>query len=214
LIKAASTSLNSKVVSQYATLLAPIAVDCVLRVQDPARPESVDLRDVKVVKRLGGTVDDTEVVEGMVFDHKASKAAGGPTRVEGAKIALIQFCVSPPKTDIENSVVVSDYSQMDRILKDERNYILGLIKKIRASGCNVLLIQKSILRDAVNDLALHYLAKAKILVVRDIERDEIEFIAKTLGLHPIAHVDHMKPEKLGEAALVEEVSVGAGRIVA
>jgi len=95
LIKAASTSLNSKVVSQYATLLAPIAVDCVLRVQDPARPESVDLRDVKVVKRLGGTVDDTEVVEGMVFDHKASKAAGGPTRVEGAKIALIQVRGGP-----------------------------------------------------------------------------------------------------------------------
>ena len=95
LIKAASTSLNSKVVSQYATLLAPIAVDCVLRVQDPARPESVDLRDVKVVKRLGGTVDDTEVVEGMVFDHKASKAAGGPTRVEGAKIALIQVRRGP-----------------------------------------------------------------------------------------------------------------------
>lgn len=90
LIKAASTSLNSKVVSQYSSLLAPIAVDCVLRVQDPARPESVDLRDVQVVKRLGGTVDDTEVVEGLVFDHKASKAAGGPTRVENAKIALIQ----------------------------------------------------------------------------------------------------------------------------
>jgi T-complex protein 1 subunit delta len=120
LIKAASTSLNSKVVSQYSQLLAPIAVDCVLRVQDPARPESVDLRDVKVVKRLGGTVDDTCVVEGLVFDHKASKAAGGPTRVEAAKVALIQFCVSPPKTDIENSVVVSDYAEMDRILKDER----------------------------------------------------------------------------------------------
>lgn len=64
-------------------------------------------------------------MDGLVFDHKASKAAGGPTRVEDAKIALIQFCVSPPKTDIENSVVVSDYAQMDRILKDERNYILG-----------------------------------------------------------------------------------------
>ena len=90
LILAASTSLNSKVVSQYSQLLAPIAVDCVLRVLDPARPESVDLRDVKIVKRLGGTVDDTEVVEGLVFDHKASKAAGGPTRVENAKVALIQ----------------------------------------------------------------------------------------------------------------------------
>ena len=90
LIRAASTSLNSKVVSQYSSLLAPIAVDCVLRVLDPARPSSVDLRDVKIVKRLGGTVDDTKVIDGLVFDHKASKAAGGPTRVENAKIALIQ----------------------------------------------------------------------------------------------------------------------------
>lgn len=56
--------------------------------------------------------------------------------------------------------------QMDRILKEERNYILSMIKKIRATGCNVLLIQKSILRDAVTDLSLHYLAKAKILVVK------------------------------------------------
>lgn len=213
LVKAASTSLNSKVVSQYAQLLAPMAVDCVLAIRDEAHPESVDLRDVRVVKRLGGTVDDSELVPGVVFDHKASKSAGGPTRVEGAKIGLIQFCVSPPKTDIENSVVVSDYAQMDRILRDERNYILGMVKKIKASGCNVLLIQKSILRDAVNDLALHYLAKAKILVVRDIERDEIEYLAKSLGLAPMAHVDHMRPEKLGEADLVEEVPLGAGRVV-
>ena len=117
---AARTRLNRKVLGAYSQVLATIAVDCVLRGQDPARPESVDVRDVKVVKRLGGTVDDTCVVEGLVFDHKASKAAGGPTRVEGAKVALIQFCVSPPKTDIENSVVVSDYAEMDRILKDER----------------------------------------------------------------------------------------------
>jgi T-complex protein 1 subunit delta len=93
------------------------------------------------------------------------------------------------------------------------NYILQLVKKIKASGCNVLLIQKSILRDATNDLALHYLAKAKILVVRDIERDEIEYVAKTLGLQPIAHPDNMKPEKLGDAALVEEISLGTGRVV-
>ena len=87
------------------------------------------------------------------------------------------------------------------------------MKKIRASGCNVLLIQKSILRDATNELALHYLAKAKILVVRDIDRDEVEFIAKTMGLQPVAHVDHMRPEKLGSAALVEEVQVGSGRVI-
>jgi len=75
---------------------------------------SLDLKDIKIVTKLGGTVDDSELVEGMVFDHKAAKTAGGPTRVENAKVALIQFCISPPKTDLENNVIISDYAQMDR----------------------------------------------------------------------------------------------------
>lgn len=79
---------------------------------------------------------------------------------------------------MENQIVVNDYRQMDKILKEERQYLLNMSKKIKKSGCNVLLIQKSILRDAVNELSLHFLAKLKIMVVKDIERDEIEFIAK------------------------------------
>lgn len=213
LIKIASTSLNSKVVSQYSSLLAPLAVNAVLNVRDLDRPDSVDLRDIKVLRKLGGTVDDTELVKGLVFDHKASHTAGGPTRIENAKIGLIQFQISPPKTDIEQSVIVSDYTQMDRILKEERNYILGMIKKIRATGCNVLLVQKSILRDAVTDLSLHYLAKAKILVIKDVEREDIEFISKTLNCLPIANIEHFRVEKLGHADLVEEVPVGNGRVV-
>ena len=99
-------------VSQYSSLLSPIAVDCVLRVIDPLHPASVDLRDVRIVKKVGGTVDDTTMVtDGLILDAKASHAAGGPTRVQNAKIALIQFCVSAPKTDMENNVVVSDYAQ-------------------------------------------------------------------------------------------------------
>lgn len=98
-------------------------------------------------------------------------------------------------------------------LQEERNYILQLVKKIKASGCNVLLIQKSILRDATTDLSLHYLAKAKIMVVKDIERDDIEFISKTIGCLPVAHVDHLKPEKLGHAELVQEVDCGKSKIV-
>ncbi|GMH42462.1 hypothetical protein BSKO_10381 [Bryopsis sp. KO-2023] len=213
LIRAASTSLSSKVVSQYSSLLSPMAVDCVLRIRDPERPQFLDLKDVKLISKLGGTLEDTEPVDGMVFNQKAMKSANGPTKVQNAKIALIQFCISPPKTDLENNVIVSDYQQMDRILKEERNYILQMIKKIRAAGVNVLLIQKSILRDAVTDLAIHYLAKAKIMVLKDIEREEIEFISKTLGCLPIAHIDHMRPEKLATADLVEEVEAGKSRMV-
>ncbi|XP_064599892.1 T-complex protein 1 subunit delta-like [Liolophura sinensis] len=212
LLKSASTSLNSKVVSQYSNILGPIAVDAVMKVADPAVSNSVDLNDIKIIKKLGGTVEDAELIDGVVFTQKTSKA-GGPSKVEKAKIGLIQFCLSPPKTDMENQVVVSDYAQMDRVLKEERQYILDLIKKIKKAGCNVLLIQKSILRDAVNDLALHFLAKMKIMVVKDIEREDIDFYCRSLGLRPIASIDHFVPENLGSAELVEEIPTGTSKIL-
>lgn len=109
---------------------------------------------------------------------------------------------------MENNVVVHDYTAMDRILKEERKYILELIKKISGTGCNVLLVQKSILRDAVNDLSLHFLAKKGIMLVRDIDRDQIEFISKTVGAIPVAHIDHFTKEKLGSAGVCEEVTAG------
>merc|ERR1719230_2124515 len=213
LIKAATTSLNSKVISNNSATLAPLAVDAMLEIIEPATATNVDLKDIAVVKKLGGTIDDTELVDGLVFTQRARHSAGGPGKVANAKIGLIQFCLSAPKTDIEQNVVVSDYSQMDRILKEERQYILNMCKKIQKSGCNVLLIQKSILRDAVNDLSLHFLAKMEIMVVTDIERDDIEFICKTCGCLPIANADTFHPEKLGSAALVQEVGVGEGKVV-
>lgn len=75
-------------------------------------------------------------------------------------------------------MIVSDYAAMDRVLKEERAYILNIVKQIKKSGCNVLLIQKSILRDAVSDLALHFLDKIKVMVVKDIEREDVEFVSK------------------------------------
>lgn len=212
LLKSASTSLNSKVVSQYSNILSPISVDAVMKVIDPSSANNVDLRDIKLIRKLGGTVDETELVDGLVFNQRTA-GSGGPTKIEKAKIGLIQFCISPPKTDMENQVIVSDYTQMDRVLREERQYILNIVKQIKKAGCNVLLIQKSILRDAVNDLALHFLAKMKILVIRDIEREDIEFICRTLNCKPIASVDHFQPEMMGTAELVEEVQTGASKLV-
>jgi chaperonin GroEL (HSP60 family) len=159
---------------------------------------------------------------------------------------------------MENSVVVQDYAQIDRILKEERKctpflsalcsllsafcpllsalfsfvfsplcyftsisacsfaitrYVIDLIKPIIKSGCNVLLIQKSILRDAVNDLSLSLLAKKKIMVIKDVERSDVEFISQTLGCTPVADADAMTPSKLGMADLAEEVSTPSGSIV-
>ena len=136
---------------------------------------------------------------------------------------------------MESQIVVNDYHQMDRILKEERQYILDMCKKIKKTGCNVILIQKSILRDAVNELSLHFLSKLKIMVVKDIERDEVEFICKvlkilllllkknifnqkikikkSLGCTPIADIETFTEDRLGYADLVEEVNQHGSSVV-
>ncbi len=94
---------------------------------------------------------------------------------------------------------------MDRVLKEERAYILNIVKQIKKAGCNVLLIQKSILRDALSDLAIHFFDKMKIMVVKDIEREDVEFLCKALSCRPIASLDHFTAENLTSAECVEEV---------
>lgn len=212
LVKTAATSLLSKIVSQHSAILAPLAVDSVLKVMNDAHTNA-DLNDVRLIKKVGGTIDDTALVDGVVLTQTVLKNAGGPTRMQKARIGLIQFQLSPPKPDMENNVVVTDYRQMDKILKEERAYLLNICKKIKKAKCNVLLIQKSILRDAVNELALHFLAKLNILVIKDIERDEVEFLSKATGCKPIADVDNFTEDRLGAADLVEETESSGSKIV-
>ncbi|EDN10512.1 hypothetical protein HCAG_06315 [Histoplasma mississippiense (nom. inval.)] len=199
LLQAASTSLSSKIVSQYSNLLGPIAVDSVLKTIDPKTADNVDLRNIRIVKKVGGTIEDSEMVDGLILNQGVLKSAGGPVRVEKARIALIQFQLSPPKPD------------MDKIIKEERMYLLNMVKKIAKTKCNVLLIQKSILRDAVNDISLYFLSRVKIMAVKDIERDEVEFLCKSLGCKPIANIDSFTEDKLGTADLIEEVQSAGSR---
>lgn len=204
--RVAATSLNSKVVAQHTSLFAPMAVQAVLKIkQSFVGKDNVDLKNIRLIKKLGGTLDESHLVEGLVLDTKFCSDFGSK-RIEKAKIGLIQFCISPPKTDMDNQVVITDYTQMDRVLREERNYILNIVKQIKKSGCNVLLVQKSILRDALSDLALHFLGKTKIAVVKDVEREDIDFITKTLGCRPIASLDHFTSDMLASADLVEEVT--------
>lgn len=100
LIQAASTSLSSKIVSQHSSLLGPIAVDAVLRTIDQKTADNVDLKNIRIIKKLGGTIEDTEMVDGLVLNQPIVKSGGGPTRIERARIGLIQFQLSAPKPDV------------------------------------------------------------------------------------------------------------------
>lgn len=198
--------------SQYSSLLAPIAVEAVTTARESEIDHNVDLNNIRLVKKVGGTIEDTHLVNGLVLNQTVVKSAGGPTYMEKAKIALVQFHLSPPKPDIDNQVVLNDCEQIDTILKEEREYLLNICKKIKKTGCNVLLIQKSILRDAVTEVSLSFLKKLKILVVKDVEREEIEFICNSIGTKPIADIDSFTEDKLICADLVEE-TVSAGEKV-
>ncbi|EKM82600.1 hypothetical protein AGABI1DRAFT_111201 [Agaricus bisporus var. burnettii JB137-S8] len=212
LLRAASTSLNSKIVSQYSATLAPIAVSAVTRLVTPTST-NVDLRDIRIVRKVGGTIEDTELVNGVVLNQNVVTSAGGPTRMEKAKIAIVQFQLSAPKPDMDNTVVINDYRQMDKVIKEGRQYILNLCKRIKKANCNVLLIQKSILRDAVDDVSLNFLKRLNILVVKDVERDEIQFLSRSFGCKPISDIDAFTEDKLGYADLVDEVSDAGVKVV-
>ena len=205
LVKCALTSLSSKVVSSSGPHIAGLAAQAILTAAAGTTDGSFELDDIRVVPRLGGTLEDMRLIEGLVLPRAVNKSAGGPNRMDKARIGLIQFQLSPPKTDMESNIVVADYQQMDRILREERAYILDLCKRIKKTGCNVLLVQKSILRDAVSEMARHYLAKLKILLVEDIERDQIEYLARVLHCRPVADIDSFAEERLASADLVEEV---------
>jgi T-complex protein 1 subunit delta len=88
-----------QIVSQYSSTLAPIAVSAVTRLITPTS-SNVDLRDIRIVKKVGGTIEDTELIDGVVLNQNVVVAAGGPTRIEKAKIGLIQFQLSAPKPDV------------------------------------------------------------------------------------------------------------------
>ena len=103
LFRAASTSLFSKIVSEHSGLLGHMAVDAVLKTIDAKTADNVDLKNIRIVKKVGGTIDDSEMIDGLVLTQGVLKSAGGPTRMEKAKIGLIQFQLSPPKPDVSSS---------------------------------------------------------------------------------------------------------------
>ena len=141
LIGCVSTSLSSKVVSSSREILAPLAVDAVMSIVDPKVDTNVDLRNIRVNKKKGGTIDETAIIDGLCFpNNRPRRKAGGPTKMANANIAVIQFCLSSPKTDIENTVTVKTHQDIDRILREEKKYIAKMIIKIYKSGANVLLM--------------------------------------------------------------------------
>lgn len=167
------TALNSKIASK-SLKMAQVAVDALKLAKKD---------DIRIIKKVGGNVDDIELINGILVDKNVKVASGM------AKVLILQFCISAPKTNLDSKIIINDYSLMEKFVREEREYVLNIIKKIKKTGATLLIIQKSIVRESCSELALHFLNKVGITVINDVDRKDIDYISKSVGAVPVTDVD-------------------------
>ena len=202
LIKIAKTSMQTKLVSKDSVDLANIVVTAAQQVAEIRNDSTkVDLDDIKVEKKSGGSIKDTKLIKGMVLDKEVVHG-GMPKRVENAKIALINSALEIEKTEFDAKLNITSPEQMKRFLDEENSMLKSMVDKINAAGANVVICQKGI-----DDIAQHYLAKSSILTVRRVKESDMTKLSRATGARVINNLDDMTSKDLGESDLVEERKV-------
>jgi thermosome len=203
LIKIARTSMQTKLVSRESQELAELVVSAVLQVAEKTDGGTykVDLDNIKVEKKPGGSLRDTTLIRGIVLD-KEDVHAGMPKRVENAKIALVNAAFEIEKTEFDAKLNISDPSMMKKFLDEETRMLKEMSDKVVAIGANVLVCQKG-----MDDIAQHYLAKAGVLAVRRAKESDMTKLAKATGARIANNFNDLSSKDLGAADLVEERKV-------
>ena len=161
LINVAKTSMESKLVSEDSPSLSKLVVDAILRIAEKQGEKNVvDLDNVKVEKKAGGSIQDSNLIKGIVLDKEVVHS-GMPTKIQNAKIALLNCPLEIEKTEMSAEIRISDPTQMQMFIDEEQRMIKQMVEKIHKVGANVVICQKGI-----DDIAQHYLAKYGILAVR------------------------------------------------
>ncbi|TLX93031.1 MAG: thermosome subunit [Thaumarchaeota archaeon] len=202
LLKVAKTSMESKLVSEDSDMLSKLVVDAILQVvEKEAEEHRVDLDNIKVEKKAGGSIRDTHLIKGIVLDKEVVHS-GMPTKIEKAKIALLNSALEIEKTEMSAEIRINDPTQMQMFLEEQNRMLKNMVDKIHEISANVLICQKGI-----DDIAQHYLAKQGILAVRRVKESDMTKLAKATGGRISSNIDDMTPKDLGAAELVEQRKV-------
>ena len=206
--KIARTSMQTKLVRKDSNGLADMIVKAVLAVAEKVEDEyRVDIDDIKVEKKAGGSIKDTLLTKGIILDKEVVHS-GMPKKITNAKIALINSALEIDKTEFDAKINISSPEQMKSFLDEENKMIKNMVDKVIASGANVLFCQKGI-----DDIAQHYLAKAGILTVRRIKESDLTKLAKATDARIVTNLDDLFDKDLGAAENVEERKVETDRWV-
>ena len=208
LMKAATTAITGKAAEEEREYLAKLAVEAVKLVGEKVGEKyQVDIDNIKLEKKEGGSARDTQLIRGVVID-KERVHPGMPRKIEDAKIALINEALEVKETETDAEIRITSPDQLQAFLEQEERMIREMVDKIVATGANVVFCQKGI-----DDLAQHYLAKAGILAVRRVKKSDMEKLAKATGAKIVTNVRDLTSEDLGYAELVEERKVAGENMV-
>ena len=206
--RVAATAITGKHAEYAVEHLAGLVVQAVKKVAEKTdEGYKVDEDNIKIEKKHGGGVEDTELIDGIVIDKEVVHP-GMPKRVKNAKIAVLKSALEVKETETDAEIRITDPEMLQRFIEQEEKMIKEMVDKIVEAGANVVFCQKGI-----DDLAQYYLAKAGVLAVRRVKQSDIEKIAKATGAKIITDLRDIKPEDLGEAEFVEERKVGDEEMV-
>jgi len=203
LLEIARTSMSSKAASSHSDMLGEVAVKAATMVaEDRDGKLFVDDDNIQIVKKQGGSISDTKLVEGVIVD-KERVHPGMPQQVENAKIALVDAALEVKKTEIDAKIEITDPSQLQAFLSEEESVLRRMVDQVKKSGATVLFAQKGI-----DDLVQHFLAKEGIYAVRRVKKSDMEKLAKATGGRIVTKLDELAKDDLGNAKLVYEKKIG------
>jgi thermosome len=200
LLSVAETAMSGKSSEYLRSKFAEIIVDAVDVVSDESG--KADLRDIRIQKQEGQALEDSELIQGIVIDHERINQ-DMPSKVEGAKIALIEEALEVRSPELEAKISISSPEQLSSFLGNEDAVLKEKVDLIRGSGANVVFVQKG-----VDEMVQYYLAKHGIYAVRRIPRSVMQSLAKATGGRIVSKLSEIRTEDLGSAKNVEEVKDG------
>lgn len=197
--KIASTALTGKGAGEYKDFLSELALDAALSVAE--KTESgyvVDIEDITIEKREGGSIKDTELIKGLVID-KDRVRPNMPQRIDNAKVMLTSFAIEFNKIEKDAEIKITSPEQMQLFVDQEERMIKAKVDNIIKTGANVVFCQKGI-----DDLAQYYLEKAGIYACRRIKKSDMEKLARATGATIVQDDTEILIDDLGYAGYVEE----------
>lgn len=198
LMKVAMTAMTGKGTEKAREPLAELVVGAVKQVEDNGE---IDQDHIKIEKKDGATIDDSQLVNGVIID-KEPVHPGMPKKVEDARIALLNSAIEVKETEVDAEIRITDPAQMQAFIEQEEQMIRDMVNKIADAGATVLFCQKGI-----DDLAQHYLAKAGIMAVRRVKKSDMEKLGRATGATVVSNIEDLSLDDLGLAGSVAEKKI-------